>query len=164
MSVLKMEKPRKNRKGVFIPIIRGKFRNHDLKIMIDKEDLEEFSQYSWGLYKTETSACGEILFIKGSRQDTLKEISISSLIRMKYGSAIPGLTGLSMKKKFYQYKVTNITLTDTIINYRKMNLIPIGPTIWEGTLQDAVSEYEKEHPEMWFNLSEWLQCQIERSK
>ena len=159
-----MEKPRKNRKGTFVPITRGKFRNHGLKIMIDKEDWEDFSQYSWGLYKTETSVSGEILFIKGCRSDTIKEVSISSLLRMKYGSAIPGLTGLSMKKKFYQYKVSNITLTDKIINYRKTNLIPIGPTIWDGTLQDAVTEYEKEHPELWFDLSEWLQSQIERSK
>ena len=160
MLVLEMKKPKTRDVGVYIPITRGKYR--DMLIWVDKEDSDDFKMYHWGLFIYSTSN-GETCIVKGKRDDICKEISLSSLLRIKYAAAVPGIQAITMKDRFYSYRRNRIIINKNIINYRKKNLYPAGPSISYGSLKSITSEFEQNHPETWFNLKTWLQSQIAMS-
>ena len=101
MFVLEMKKPKVRDVGVYLPITRGKYRH--MSIWVDKDDVTDFKMYHWGVY-VYASPNGEIVVVKGKRNDVAKDITLSSLLRIKYGNAFPGINAITMKDKFYSYK------------------------------------------------------------
>ena len=160
MIVLDMKKPKVRDHGTYIPITRGKYKH--LRLWVDKEDAPDFKLYNWGVYVYSTSN-GDIVIIKGKRSDVIKEITLSSLLRLKYSNAVPGIQAIMMKERFYSQKRNKIIIDKDVINYRKKNLYPAGPSISYGSMKTIVMEHEEKHPETWFNLKTWLQSQIDLS-
>lgn len=149
-----------------LSVVRGKFADEKLKILVDHEDFDILHPFEWGAYPTTAYTIGNTryfrILVQGFHRECPKLVSMSALIRLKYSLMLPGLAKLYMIKHPTR-KGGDLSRGPTIIDFRKKNFHPGGPTYFEPerTFQEII-----DHAKEWygrkvqiFDVKGWIERQ-----